>query len=66
MYPVRLWGGGAMSHHNGKRKPSLRSVFVNLRGDTPWRQRLRLLFRNNWIKFRNVQDCCGHPGEPGC
>jgi hypothetical protein len=55
-----------MSHHNGKRKPSLRSLFANLRGDTPWRQKLHLLFRNNWIKMRNFKNCCGHPGEPGC
>jgi hypothetical protein len=34
--------------------------------DTPWRQKLHLLFRNNWIKMRNFKNCCGHPGEPGC
>ncbi|OGP62977.1 MAG: hypothetical protein A2170_01020, partial [Deltaproteobacteria bacterium RBG_13_53_10] len=55
-----------MSHHNGKRKPSLRSFFANLRADMPWRNKIHLLFRNNWIKMRNLQDCCGHPGEPGC
>jgi hypothetical protein len=32
----------------------------------PWRDKLRFFFRNNWTKIRNVQDCCGHPGEPGC
>ncbi len=25
-----------------------------------------LLFRNVFIKIRNRQSCCGHPGEPGC
>jgi hypothetical protein len=21
---------------------------------------------NNWTKIRTRQNCCGHPGQPGC
>jgi len=59
-------GKNRMSHHSTKKKPSLRSLLANLRVDMPWRDKIRLLFRNNWIKIKNVQNCCGHPGEPGC
>ncbi|MGC8811062.1 MAG: hypothetical protein ACP5Q3_12500 [bacterium] len=40
--------------------------FTNLKGPLPWPKKLGLLFRNNWIKIRHLQSCCGHPGEPGC
>jgi hypothetical protein len=32
----------------------------------PWRRKLVLLVRNNWIKIRTGSACCGHHGEPGC
>jgi hypothetical protein len=32
----------------------------------PLGRKLRLLFRNNWIKVSTGSTCCGHPGEPGC
>jgi hypothetical protein len=32
----------------------------------PWLKKVYLLIRNNWIKIKNFQSCCGHPGEPGC
>jgi hypothetical protein len=31
-----------------------------------WPKKVKLLIRNNWIKIRNLQGCCGHAGEPGC
>jgi len=40
--------------------------FTNLKVPLPWPKKLWLLFRNNWIKIRHLQPCCGHPGEPGC
>lgn len=43
-----------------------RSFFTNMRAPIPWRRKLFLVFRNNWIKIRTQSDCCGHPGEPGC
>jgi SPX domain protein involved in polyphosphate accumulation len=48
------------------RRPTLRSFFTNLHVNMPWPKKIRLLVRNNWIKIRNFQSCCGHPGEPGC
>ncbi|MDO8568202.1 MAG: hypothetical protein Q7R57_05750 [Dehalococcoidales bacterium] len=32
----------------------------------PLGRKIRLFFRNNAIKIRKRQSCCGHPGEPGC
>jgi len=49
-----------------KSLPSPRAFFTNLSGPEPWRVKLRLLLRNNWLKLRNFRNCCGHAGEPGC
>jgi len=44
-----------------------RSAFLtNWSQPMPLGRKLRLLFRNNWIKISKRQRCCGHPGEPGC
>ncbi len=48
------------------RRPSFRALVTNLRAPLPWPTKVKLLFRNNWLKIRNLQNCCGHPGEPGC
>jgi hypothetical protein len=66
MFFHKILGKSKMPHHPKKKKPSPRLFLANLRVDMPWRDKIRLLFRNNWIKIRNVQNCCGHPGEPGC
>lgn len=50
----------------GKTRPSPRAFFTNLAGPEPWARKLRLLLRNNWLKLQTLQNCCGHPGEPGC
>ena len=56
-----------MNHHEmKKRKPYARSFFTNLQVDMPWLKKITLLMKNNWIKIRNFQTCCGHAGEPGC
>jgi len=47
-------------------RPDMRAFFTNLAGPQPWTTKVRLLLRNNWLKIRHRQDCCGHPGEPGC
>jgi hypothetical protein len=47
-------------------RPIPRAFFTNLAGPEPWTRKLRLLLRNNWLKLINFQNCCGHPGEPGC
>jgi len=56
-----------MDHHEMKKSgPNARSFFTNLQVDMPWPKKVRLLVRNHWIKIKNFQNCCGHPGEPGC
>ncbi|MGQ9509661.1 MAG: hypothetical protein ACUVTN_09725 [Thermodesulfobacteriota bacterium] len=47
-------------------KPKVRSFFTNLKTSLPWHKKAWLLLRNNWIKIRYGQSCCGHPGEAGC
>lgn len=43
------------------------SAFIrNLRQPMPLGRKLRLVARNEWIKIRRHQTCCGHYGEPGC
>lgn len=32
----------------------------------PLGRKLWLILRNNALKVRRRQSCCGHPGEPGC
>ncbi len=46
--------------------PSLRAVFTNMKGPMPLQKKLQLVVRNNMIKIRRRQSCCGHLGEPGC
>lgn len=48
------------------RRPSRRAAFTNMKVKMPLHRKLYLLFRNNWIKVRTGQECCGHLGEPGC
>lgn len=47
-------------------RPEVRAFLTNLSGPEPWTVKIRLLLRNNWLKLRRRQNCCGHPGEPGC
>ncbi|MFP3868217.1 MAG: hypothetical protein ACLFUU_08655 [Desulfobacteraceae bacterium] len=47
-------------------RPSPKAFFTNLQGPLPWSTKLRLLWRNNWLKIKTRQNCCGHHGEPGC
>ena len=46
--------------------PSMRAFFTNMSAPMPLRRKLYLAFRNNFIKIRKRQSCCGHLGEPGC
>jgi hypothetical protein len=41
-------------------------TWANLRQPMPLGRKLRLFFRNNWIKIRTGSACCGNHGEPGC
>jgi hypothetical protein len=55
----------AMHDHSHKR-PSIRDFLTNLSGPMPLGRKISLLIRNNATKIKKRQDCCGHPGEPGC
>jgi hypothetical protein len=45
----------------------LRNVFTNWREyDAPTATKLRLTMRNRLRATFSTQQCCGHPGEPGC
>ena len=47
-------------------RPSLSAYLTNLKQPMPWPKKLRLLFRNAGVRIVKRQDCCDHPGEPGC
>ena len=53
-------------HGDKKGRPSIGDFFSNLSGPMPLKDKISLLLRNNAIKIKNRQECCGHPGEPGC
>jgi hypothetical protein len=46
--------------------PTARAFFTNMSQPMPLHRKLRLVFRNQFIKMSRRQNCCGHPGEPGC
>ena len=49
-----------------KNKPNVKGVVSNLSKPMPLAKKLSLLIKNNTVKLVNLQNCCGHPGEPGC
>jgi hypothetical protein len=56
-----------MKNHSGKKdRPDIRDFFTNLSVPMPLGKKISLLLRNNIVKIKNRQECCGHPGEPGC
>ena len=46
--------------------PSPSAFSRNLKVPMPLGRKVRLVVRNTAIKFKTRQNCCGHPGEPGC
>jgi hypothetical protein len=46
--------------------PSVKAFFNNWSIDLPFHRKLYLAVKNTGIKITKRQDCCGHPGEPGC
>jgi len=46
--------------------PRTRAIFTNMSVPMPLHMKLYLVLRNNLIKVVKQQQCCGHPGEPGC
>ncbi len=48
------------------RKPDLKEFLDNLKKPMPFPLKARLYLRNNLLKIKNLQSCCGNHGEPGC
>lgn len=47
--------------------PSFRDSLRNFwRSERALAERTRIAIRNNLIKLRTGQNCCGNHGEPGC
>jgi len=57
---IRLYRGEV------EKMASLRAFFTNMSVPMPLHRKVYLLLRNNAIKLWRRQNCCGHPGEPGC
>ncbi|MDP2948972.1 MAG: hypothetical protein Q8P22_05495 [Chloroflexota bacterium] len=57
---------GASDEPKRKPSPDPRMFWRNLRAPIPLGQKLRLILRNNWLKLRLRQSCCGNLGQPGC
>ena len=48
------------------RRPSIRDFLTNLDQPMPLPVKLGKLIGNLWRRVALRQNCCGHPGEPGC
>ncbi|MGV8082073.1 MAG: hypothetical protein AB2L09_00320 [Coriobacteriia bacterium] len=49
-----------------RKRPSPNAFARNLRQPMPLGRKIRLVVRNSALKVVRLQQCCGHPGEPGC
>jgi hypothetical protein len=47
-------------------KQLVRSFLTNLSVPMPLWRKVTFLLRNMAIRVVKRQNCCGHPGEPGC
>ncbi len=50
----------------GGQRPDPDAFVRNMRTPMPAARKIRLVVRNNALKIARLQNCCGHPGEPGC
>ncbi len=48
------------------KKPDLKESLDNLKKPMPLSKKAGLFLRNNLLKIRKMQSCCGNYGEPGC
>lgn len=46
--------------------PSFSQFLTNLDVPMPFWTKVRLVVRNASLRIVKKQNCCGHPGEPGC
>ncbi|MDE2966107.1 MAG: hypothetical protein OXS30_01285 [Chloroflexota bacterium] len=47
-------------------RPTIGDTITNLRRSIGRRHAIYGLIKNNLIKMRNVDNCCGNYGDPGC
>jgi hypothetical protein len=47
-------------------RPNAKAVINNLKKPMPFIKKIGLIIKNSAIKIAKLQNCCGHPGEPGC
>lgn len=47
-------------------RPSLSDFFTNMNQPMPFSEKISKLIYNLWQRVVLRQNCCGHPGEPGC
>ena len=53
--------------HCEAERPNLLVAIANLRATgQPWRQVLRQVAANFWLKASSRRNCCGNFGQPGC
>jgi len=48
------------------KRPNAKAVLDNLKSPMPFIRKIGLIIKNSARKIRNLQNCCGNPGEPGC
>jgi hypothetical protein len=58
--------GGGPEPQEPRDQPNPDAFVRNLKVPMPLGRKLKLVVRNTAIKFKTRQNCCGHPGEPGC
>jgi len=46
--------------------PSPSAFILNLQAPMPLPRKTYLIARNLSLRVIRLQNCCGHPGEPGC
>ena len=49
-----------------RKQPSMKAIISNLRKPMPLGRKITLFLKNSAVKITRMQNCCGHPGEPGC
>ncbi len=49
-----------------QRRGTLDEALTNLQAPPPLPRKVWVIARNLWRRVILRQNCCGHPGEPGC
>jgi hypothetical protein len=51
---------------HAKERPNAKAALDNLRKPLSSGKKISLVLRNFALRIVKLQNCCGHPGEPGC